>query len=78
LKIEDQVNRLNLQARGSPRPGDKDMVIRAGSASRKERDREDDKTDLKYSRDGRTRGSIRSSGTCEIDDDVAPRRRRPS
>jgi hypothetical protein len=53
------------------------MVSRAGSASRRE-SREDDKTDLKYSRDGRPRGSIKSSGTRELDDDVAPRRRRPS
>lgn len=67
----------DLQARGSPRAGDKDMVSRAGSASRRE-SREDDKTDLKYSRDGRPRGSIKSSGTRELDDDVAPRRRRPS
>lgn len=68
----------DLQARGSPRAGDKDMVSSAASASRRERSREDDKADLKYSRDGRSRGSIRSSGTRELDDDVAPRRRRPS
>lgn len=68
----------DLQARGSPRAGDKDIASRAGSASRRERSREDDKADMKYSRDGRSRGSIKSSGTRELDDDVAPRRRRPS
>eukprot|EP01018_Ginkgo_biloba_P018993 Gb_11517 [translate_table: standard] len=68
-----------LQGRGSPRAGDKDRDDRAGStSSRRERSREEDKSHLKYSRDCRSRGSFKSSSTREGDDDVAPRRRRPS